>query len=854
MCDIKQLCQSGFYGVGITEENAEELEELAHESGAEVVTKESVEEVKRELDPDLFIVAEKSRYTGRFRVGDRIRATNQKFMEYVTKNRFKFNCKDYYFVFNELLTRPGGVCSCAEMRKDLKIGAKSFFYYVKKLCGLKLIEKTDNQCVRIVEKELDADSEEEAEDSGPPTSLLKNVPIYLQVLRMVQTKEKGVCTNDLKEWFGMKNKRANQCLNKILEDNRKTVTVTIEFEGKIRRKRYMLKEYNEKQKRAFVKDINREKEREEADGGEALGVDTSAGDKKGVVSIENRTKAIENLVMKTGVVMYKKEFHEKLSEMLRSKHMIDKKTVIRTANSSSKINAVKVFVKYKNKTVTRNVFKDASIPDTDERVIEVIAREGYTAFTLVSGIFARDYVLETHAERESDSGSRGKDEARAYFKKILSHLSGRKDAAESNGYLMAKEARMRALLAFWKASGAEIKRSAGCLSRLPLSLFFSVFPILEKNYRKKIQKHFAKTQIDWKQATFSDLCTQLPQSLAKKATPKTYMKTLREYLEEMHELGFLEKSKTVKDVYALTGKEPAQADAENGSLLSPQQRKEMLQNMCRKMKERTSHLGTKNAHEIKQIALGVATDEIRRLGISLRIKREFFNLIKKRMPLKKSYPCRLRKISGLSVLSPDAEVLGAKHSVSEISRLVSSIKEKLARENEIDFLESYTHEDYFLLEHVVLCLAGMGVLFLSKLSVRLNSICAFPVRITEEYKKHGAEEISYSGTFFIPRPFHKPPEEDNLHFNSFFVYKHLIHRGASEMSSIQKEHPFLCLFEIEEVCEKNSEIFSIARSASGNPTEAMVMLKSSVVLGSAGGDAGRSEAADRAGGSADMEL
>ena len=333
-----------------------------HSTDIEIVTKESVDRVKEKMDADAFEQVQK------IEEGVHIRVTNSTFMTYATKGRFRFNKSEYYFMFHELLVSNNSECKCTEMRRKLGIGAKAFFYYVKKLCMLKLIEKTDSDTIRLI------DAQEECKKSiehvTAPKCVLKNVSVYIQIADMIVTREEGVCTSDVKEQMGMSNKQALICLKKIASESNGKIVEVKEFEGKLRRNRYITKVQHEIQKQAYVKKVqNREGSTEE----ENKCIDT-----------ETRRRVIEEIVEQNKVVLYSREFHTQLASVLRTRHEVDKNTVVRAAKNSHKIDIVRVFVQYENKTVTRNVLKMKEIEDTDSRVIDVVMQAGYKTFTILT--------------------------------------------------------------------------------------------------------------------------------------------------------------------------------------------------------------------------------------------------------------------------------------------------------------------------------------------------------------------------------------------------------------------------------------------------------------------------------------
>ncbi|KAI5193222.1 hypothetical protein NEMIN01_2420, partial [Nematocida minor] len=383
MFTAEDLCRKGFYGVPIEEISKNEINQIVGAGKGEIVTGESVAAVKENLDPTLFR-APSGEENGLF-----IRPTNKEFTEYATKGRLKFNCPEYYFIFHELITNKDPI-DCNVVRSKLKVGAKSFFYFIKKLCGAGLVKKEENKIFLTNNPVI---SNNQMKECSVPKEWLRNVPIYSQIVGLLH-REEGVTTQDIKEYLGMSNKKANIALRHVLTGCTEIKTVT-EFEGKIRRSRYILNTHYEKQKESFGANPGTDKNKKQSDS----------------INTEIRTKVIEDLVAREKAIVYNQYFHRSISEILGSKHTIDKNTVIRTANASKVINLVQVYIKYPTKTITRNVFKVVGISDTDPAVIRSIQNEGYKRFSIIT----KNGVVDYHFESKEDSEDREeKEESEEY--------------------------------------------------------------------------------------------------------------------------------------------------------------------------------------------------------------------------------------------------------------------------------------------------------------------------------------------------------------------------------------------------------------------------------------------------------
>ncbi|KAI5187614.1 hypothetical protein NEHOM01_2312 [Nematocida homosporus] len=783
------LCKQGFYGVKIEDLTKKDKEMYRQSEKTEIVTGKSVKRVKETQNPEEFVKI------GYYEPGAYLRATNHEFMSYVTRGRFKFSCPEYYFIFHELLQSPGYECSSGELRLRLKIGAKSFFYFIKKLCLVGLIEKS-KETIKIIDKEVE--TKEEEKEYICPKNYLKNVPIYTQVWRMMEATEKGVCAQDIKEALGMDNKPALHVLKKIMEWNSDKVIYVTGFEGKVRRNWYKLKKIHEDHKKAFLARLQ-----------------TTITPQNEVVDVEIRKGVIEQLVTKHRVMMYNKHFHQALSEALGTKHMVDKNTVTKTACASKRIDLVQVYITYSSKRITRNVLKSIEIPSTAPEVIEAITKEGYRKFSLVTPTGVVDYdIKDSDVEKERpahESASTDLTAAKVYFKALLFKAYNAKYVAASNGYLLNKAERYSCLLKHWMDHQVTIIKDFRSLDDLPLGVFIKAVPIYEPQIVAKITNLCPPIAKAWSTATFRDFRAIAPSTLQKHFTSKTYLRTFLLAVTEMEEAGCLQRVDSEGQIYRVLATTYPETSVSSVEYLAEDKRQVLYQQMVdlvEKRKEQASWL----PQESKRVFYGLAVDVIRRADISQSAKEELLDILRKTEGRKKTYPLPpALNLKYLAKQTPYLTIYGQNYTSQDIIMAFAEIKETLMKTKEIVLLQNFYQFDYFLLECIILSLSEMSVVTLPSTIIVSNNICVATISMHAEYKRSLKDGLEYAQTFCLDNVFKSIRSDDLDLSGALQVYKHLIHKGSSTVGQLLKTIPSLALFELEDILAVHPQLFKLVR-------------------------------------------
>ncbi|KAI5192185.1 hypothetical protein NECID01_1840 [Nematocida sp. AWRm77] len=790
MKSAEELCQKGFYGVPAEEIPKNQKASIAENRDIEIVTKESVFQVQATRNPNAFVQTEIGREPAY------VRATNQKFMSYVTKDRFRFNKPEYYFIFHELIASTEKECNCTDVRQKLDIQAKNFSYFVKKLVSLGLVERMGSSRLRLTEQRA-PEKETKLREVVAPQVLLKNVPLYRQILDLIRANEEGVGSQQIKDVFGIDSKQALYALKKVQEDPSEDIVIIMEFEGKIRRNKYILRRYNEQQKNKML---------------EKIGMSSSAPETD-TVNTEARTKVIEELVLQKKATIYNKEFHQSLSDALGIKHVVDKHTMERTANASKTIGIVKVFIKCPQKTITRNVFKDRSIPDDDPAVIDAILKEGHKNFSLVTAWGVVDFSapepaeLDAYADQASQESSRLSG-CRKYFQSVLFTQYEHFYSSVENGYLPEKKARVCALFQFWAEHCKVVPSSFAAIDALSLPVFFNVFSVSEPGLLRQIKEFYQEKKEDWRGLSYAYFRSTAPISLTRYTVSKSHTKTLSGYIDEMVKMHLLVPVPGETSMYTVST-EASLSPFESGEKpLDSEQRDELYQRMCRDADARIQKEDVHADATIKQVYLGVAVQAIRTYSVSLHTKRNLLQLFGKKTFSGKGYFSIYEPVQKVFQYSKDLVLFRQAHSMPKVMCLVKDIKTSLHKKGKIDFLGEYLEEDYFLLECLVLSLESMGAVSIPWPCTQTSSICGAPVSMHPEYKKRFKEKLGCVNTFGIAHAFDTPLSEESVeYFNRFFLFRHILHRGSSSVASIIEKLSFLFPFEIEEVVLTNPSIF-----------------------------------------------
>ncbi|KAI5160321.1 hypothetical protein NEAUS03_1075 [Nematocida ausubeli] len=837
MLTVEDLCRKGFYGMQIKDLAQNEINLLREIEGVCVVTEASVRLVEETQNPLLFVEDNSANSTSY------VRANNKEFTQYVTNGRLNFNCPEYYFIFHELIV-GGEPVSCNNMRVKLKIGAKSFFYFIKKLALAGIVRKIDNGSKILLCKDEPL-VEKEVVDYPPPKNLLKNVPIYIQI-RDLLTRPEGTSTQQIKEYLGIKNRQAHVALKYVMQEFGDEIKIITEFEGKTRRLRYILKTHYEQKEKQFESQIQ-----------ESAGTGVSET-RRDFVNTEQRTRVIEDLVEREKVVMYNKAFHEKISEILGSKHTIDKNTVVRTANASAKIDLVSVYIKYAMKTIARNVFKISSLEPTDPIVISCIRKEGYKSFSIVTNQGVVDYLYSDDIEEESFPGEKDPSERldihRRYYRTILFTDYENLFASQSNGYIVAKDSRLQFLKSHWQKACARIEKSHQTVDELPLSVLLAIFPFTEPNLCEKVSEFYREEKEDWKNVAYKDFRSVAGVNISKYFTSKKYLNALIEYIDDLIESNDLKEitdssaSTTYYTVVDVENKDSEKTETTllENTFISKEEREEMYKTMCNALEQRID-ISENDSVLAKHTAFGVGINTVMHSPHAKQAKSDIMGLFIRRRSFKKAYnlSTAVMKVSPSDyylVCADGVAVNKKEFSKEEVLQCVHSIKTAVLQRQRVDVLGDLCEYDYFLLEYLILAMSTLKVLSLSKMSIRNNVISH--IKITEEYRRtfdqakmalkaatqssrqssrssEGESSSTYLQTFGITGINKISPNAGMLSYTAGSLFLYLVHNGSACLDKILRKN-FIIQAELENTIEKHPSLFVLHLKE--KYTESIVML------------------------------
>lgn len=802
------LYKKGFYGIETKNLHKKEIESLIKMENVEIVEEESVEEVQKTKNPELFVPilcpSEKQGY---------IRVTNQEFMMYATKNRFKFNCPEYYFIFHELLVSPDNKCSMQSIREKLNIPSKSFFYFVKKLSQNGLIERLSNGTIVLLENGVPQVKEKKSVEI--PDSLYRNVPIYVQILRMIKEKKEGISTQDLKRELGMNSKQALHALKKVMGWNTNEIICMTGFEGKVRRNWYKMKEYHKEQTKKFIERID-EKERQS---------------EENVVDADIRMRVIEEMVMRCGVAVYNKQFHDALADALGTKYAIDKKTIIKAAERSGKIEMVYVFIIYTQKRIVKNVLKDISIPETDKRVINAIAREGHTEFSIVTKNGLVEYSLmspdaeiektiEPSEKKENDKAKKKQNESRSglilsYFNSILFEKYSNRHHTETNGYIPDKQKRCKVLLDYCIKAEVPVIRSFALIDNLPLSIFFCLFPVSQPHFRQRVHLMYKEMDRDWEKETFASFRAIAPNSIQRHLAPRKHLRILESYIDELNAFGCIRK-KDSADEYDVVNTLSDTQELQKEIYIEESIRKSLLEKMHVNAQVMQKKMNIDKIN--KSFLVHIAANCIRKEDISYQSKKDLLTLFTRNISKRKTFSYSDEEIHTWTISSicneNENELPEIKENIKErknIMILIEKIKEKLHKNEKIDLLIHFLEYDYFVLERVIMSLKKMSVISLPYSVIQTNNLCAAPIQMTNEYKKAIREKLAYTEIFCFCNSFNNfmSSDRDIVYMNALLLFRYILHNGATNILQLHSKLPFLTLFEIEKICSVYDQVFSL---------------------------------------------
>ena len=410
---------------------------------------------------------------------------------------------------------------------------------------------------------------------------------------------------------------------------------------------------------------------------------------------------------------------------------------------------------------------------------------------------------------------------------------------------------MRVLHRFWCTHSKKnvctrdkIEKKRSTVDRMSLYVFFSVFPVREQGYTRTVQKYCAEKGEEWDSMSYYELRMTLPYYLTKYITAKNYTKLLSEYIDDIVEMKMIvkcsedteeyevghssDKSSTTEQSNTHTNSAKEYTDDAKHMYIDADVRRALIQSMCETVQHRIDTDATWSDARTKHIALGVATDNIRRAQIPYSARTELLSIMKKKLAHKRSYTMYYTNIATM-IHGQSISVCRCVYTTVEIAHIVYDVKTHILAHSKIDMLTTHLHYDYFVLEHVIVCLEMMNVVKLPISCIRANNICIMPVRVREEYTRAMHDRMAYTDIFFIPDVFthYSVDSTDVMYCNAYCIFRHLIHRGTCTISTVVKYVPFLCIFEVLDACNAYPSVFRLYHHASN---ECIVMLHNNVYM------------------------
>lgn len=390
-----------------------------------------------------------------------IRLHPSSFIEDV-KTRFKFSRKEYLSILNALFEHPNGI-SGAELRQALGIDARDFFYFIKKLRENDILTKDSSGTIKLGRKPLSSPTPCFSPSSPLPlpSSLLHNVPIYKQVYHRL-TNGESLSTREVSRLLGISVKLSLKVLNKILAENRGRITTTGELDGKTKRIRFLSKEAHREIKSGVFRE--REREREKA---------TSLP-----VLVEERQRALEEIVRRRECVLIDPELYKELSSSLKASFTMDKRTILRVAKKleeAGKLQVLRITQKRKKgasyETIGRSLLLHPEMDVNAPKVEGYIKKSGYKHSVIhsKSGIIhiSSKSLPEKEENKENETENNGSN---------LLFAANYPLNALAEGYTPSLSKRLLILVEHLLSLPAgSFSVDYSLINTLPLSSFFSLF-------------------------------------------------------------------------------------------------------------------------------------------------------------------------------------------------------------------------------------------------------------------------------------------------------------------------------------------------------------------------------------------
>lgn len=408
----EKLFKFGLFGAGADEFTNEELQNLLKQKWVEVVTREQLEKLRQSFTQVSLDQHKKNARTIaksdklREALKDKhIRMNTVEWKNYFCAN-FNFISKEYYFVFDTLITTDDFVAA-NDLRVRFGIDSKKMFYIIKKLTCLGYVEKSTIEGKLFIRYKKNADGTYhqpktknkkesinindhaqnvectqlgDAHQQKYGFGLYIGVPLKVALTKILNESPSGVCSTDLQNKLGIRIKKAHKILMKYCAEYSESIKAVDEFEGKIRRvKFYNINEYVKNRENRRIRALSSSVEAEKS------------------ITMEDRVFAIsQQLAAKKAFPLDKKNIIE-LQQRCGWRYNFDRRTLIRSVLKGG----FKLYTRFVGSDQPRYVVARADIKENDPVVSGLFSVK--TKMTAFEKNLLRFFVL-SHRFIELDNG------------------------------------------------------------------------------------------------------------------------------------------------------------------------------------------------------------------------------------------------------------------------------------------------------------------------------------------------------------------------------------------------------------------------------------------------------------------
>ncbi|EOB15462.1 hypothetical protein NBO_3g0013 [Nosema bombycis CQ1] len=295
---MKKVFKFGMYGKPITFLTKSEINSLKKYHWIEFLDKNELDELENNIE---FVPSKKTDLNDDLYV----RMNFTYFKNLISDSRFKEISS--FKIFNHLLI-SGDYVKQADLQHIGQVDTKKVSYVLKILRKSSFIKQKIIKNISYVK--LDVDSLFNRNKKQYPLPIIpreyfREVPIYYEIKRKLMNTEVGLTSSDIRRDYGVSVKRAHACLKKLEIEREKEIAIKQVFDGKTRKHLFYKVENSE-----LVDDDLKE---------------------KGLITVNDRICALKQLLKDRKWINTCEETFIKFRDILGSKYMPDRKTMISTA-------------------------------------------------------------------------------------------------------------------------------------------------------------------------------------------------------------------------------------------------------------------------------------------------------------------------------------------------------------------------------------------------------------------------------------------------------------------------------------------------------------------------------------------